>query len=400
MVGIFNMKEIILIKYGDLILKKGNRNFFIKILKDNIERKLEGLTFEIKDDLTRMFVYSDNIDECVKRLQEVFGIFEIVIAYEIENRDVETIKKYVLESLEGITNKTFKVYTKRSDKMYPIESMEFNRIIAGEILRNVKGMSVDVHSPEINVVIEIRQKHVYIYSKVIDGLKGYPVGSLGKGLLMLSGGIDSPVAGYLTIKKGVKLDYIYFESLPHTSLEARNKVIKLAKTLEKYNNNGKLYVINFTKIQEEIYKNLKSDYLITIMRRMMYRIAEIIAKKNKCLAIINGESIGQVASQTLTSIRAVNDVTNYPIIRPLASFDKLEIIEISKKINTYDISIEPYEDCCTVFVPKHPIINPNLSIINEEESKYDFNELLKEATTNFQIIKLNEVKENNYNEYL
>ncbi len=394
------MKEIILIKYGDLILKKGNRNFFIKILKDNIERKLEGLNFEIKDDLTRMFIYSDNIDECVKRLQEVFGIFEIVIAYEIENRDVETIKKYVLESLEGITNKTFKVYTKRSDKMYPIESMEFNRIIAGEILRNVKGMSVDVHSPEINVVIEIRQKYIYIYSKVIDGLKGYPVGSLGKGLLMLSGGIDSPVAGYLTIKKGVKLDYIYFESLPHTSLEARNKVIKLAKILEKYNNNGKLYVINFTKIQEEIYKNLKSDYLITIMRRMMYRIAEIISKRNKYLAIINGESIGQVASQTLTSIRAVNDVTNYPIIRPLASFDKLEIIEISKKINAYDISIEPYEDCCTVFVPKHPIINPNLNIIHEEESKYDFNELLKEATTNFQIIKLNEVKENDYNEYL
>lgn len=394
------MKKIILIKYGDLILKKGNRNFFIKLLKDNIKRKLDGLNFEIKDDLTRMFVYSNNIEECINRLKEVYGIYEIVEAYEIDSREVDVVKDYVLESLNGVENTTFKVNTKRSDKTYPIESMEFNRIIAGHILKNVKGMSVDVHTPNITVVIEIRQKYTYIYSKTIDGLGGFPVGTLGKGLLMLSGGIDSPVAGYLTIKKGVKIDYIYFESLPHTSLEARNKVIKLAKILEKYNNNGKLYVINFTQIQEQIYRNLKPEYLITIMRRMMYRITERVAKRNKHLAIINGESIGQVASQTLTSIRAVNDVTNYPIIRPLASYDKNEIIEISKKIEAYDTSIEPFEDCCTIFVPKHPVINPDLKIINEEESKFDFSDLLTEAIKTANTIKLNEIKEEEFENYL
>lgn len=394
------MKKIILIKYGDLTLKKNNRGFFIKLLKDNIKRKLEGLNFEIKDDLTRMFVYSDNIDECINRLKEVYGIYEIVEAYEIDSREVDVIKDYVLESLSGVENATFKVNTKRSDKTYPIESMEFNRLIAGHILKNVKGMSVDVHNPKITVVIEIRQRYTYIYSKTIDGLGGFPVGTLGKGLLMLSGGIDSPVAGYLTIKKGVKIDYIYFESLPHTSLEARNKVTKLAKILEKYNNNGRLYVINFTQIQEQIYRNLRPEYLITIMRRMMYRIAERIAKRNKHLAIINGESIGQVASQTLTSIRAVNDVTNYPIIRPLASYDKNEIIEISKKINAYDISIEPFEDCCTVFVPKHPVINPDLKIIHEEESKFDFSDLLTEAVKTANVIKLVEVKEEKFEDYL
>ena len=207
---------------------------------------------------------------------------------------------------------------------------------------------------------------------------------------MLSGGIDSPVAGYLTIKRGVELYYLYFESRPHTSLEARNKVIALARKLEKYNSGGKLLVVNFTKIQETIYKNLDPDYLITIMRRMMYRIAERVAKKKHCLAIVNGESVGQVASQTLSSILAVNDVTNYPILRPLCSFDKLDIIEISKNIDTYDISIEPYEDCCTVFVPRHPVINPSLKHIYNEESKYDFEPLINEAVNNIEVVDLEE----------
>ena len=227
---------------------------------------------------------------------------------------------------------------------------------------------------------------------MIPGLRGYPVGTLGKALLMLSGGIDSPVAGYLTIKRGVSLDYLYFESRPHTSIEARNKVISLARKLERFNNGGKLYVINFTKIQETIYKNLDPSYLITFMRRNMYLIAEKIAKKNHALAIVNGESVGQVASQTLSSILCVNDVTNYPILRPLCSFDKLDIIEISKKIDTYEISILPYEDCCTVFVPRHPVINPNLKHIHAEEKKYDFTELIDEAVKTVEIVDLKEKK--------
>jgi thiamine biosynthesis protein ThiI len=223
-------------------------------------------------------------------------------------------------------------------------------------------------------------------------LGGYPVSTLGRALLMLSGGIDSPVAGYLTIKRGVELYYIYFESRPHTSIEARNKVIDLARKLEKYNSHGKLMVVSFTKIQETIYRELDSSYLITFMRRMMYRIAERVARRNRCLAIVNGESVGQVASQTLTSMLCVNEVTNYPILRPLCSFDKLDIIEISKKIDTYEISILPYEDCCTVFVPRHPVINPILKHIYDEESKIDFEPLIKEAINNIEIVDLKENK--------
>ena len=392
------MEEVILIKYGDLYLKKDNRNFFIKTLKENIESKLLGLSYEIKSDLSRMFIYTDNSDEVINRLKEVFGIYEIVRVKELD-RDEELISNEVINYLKDKDYKTFKVETKRSDKSYPIKSIDFNKLVATKILKEYNNLKVDIHNPDILIEIEIRNKSAYLYLDKYEGLKGYPVKTLGKGLLMLSGGIDSPVAGYLAIKKGIKLNYIYFESLPHTSLEARNKVIELAKILEKYNDHGKLYVVNFTKIQEAIYKNLKPDYLITIMRRMMYRIAVTIAKKYKYLAVINGESVGQVASQTLTSIKAVNDVTNYPIIRPLACFDKEEIIKISKSIGAYETSILPYEDCCTVFVPKHPVINPNLNIIYEEEDKYDFEPLLEEAINNINVINLNEDKEE-YNEYL
>ena len=267
--------------------------------------------------------------------------------------------------------------------------MDMNNILGGHILKNID-CKVDVHNPDVLLNVEIRKEAVYIYTKGYKCLGGYPVGTLGRGLLMLSGGIDSPVAGYLTIKRGVELYYLYFESRPHTSLEARNKVIALARKLEKYNSGGKLLVVNFTKIQETIYKNLDPDYLITIMRRMMYRIAERVAKKKHCLAIVNGESVGQVASQTLSSILAVNDVTNYPILRPLCSFDKLDIIEISKNIDTYDISIEPYEDCCTVFVPRHPVINPSLKHIYNEEGKYDFEPLINEAVNSIEVVDLEE----------
>lgn len=387
------MRKVILIKYGELTTKKDNRKFFIKKLKDNIFNKISNFNFEIKDDYYRMFIYpnEEDIDDIVDKLKNIFGIHEIVIAIMDENTDVENIKKVSLDIMKEEDFKTFKVETNRSDKGYPIKSMDMNNIIGSHILKNID-CKVDVHNPNILLKVEIRQEAVYIYTSGIKGLGGYPVSTLGRGLLMLSGGIDSPVAGYLTIKRGVELYYLYFESRPHTSLEARNKVIRLARTLEKYNSNGKLLVVNFTKIQEAIYKNLDPDYLITIMRRMMYRIAEKVAKRNKCLAIVNGESVGQVASQTLSSILAVNDVTNYPILRPLCSFDKLDIIDISKKIDTYDISIEPYEDCCTVFVPRHPVINPNLKHIYEEESKYDFEPLIKEAVESIEIIKLNEQK--------
>lgn len=387
------MKRIILIKYGELTTKKDNRGFFIKTLRKNILNKLTDYNIEIKDDYYRMFIYCEesDIDKIISILKSIFGIHEIVICISSTDTSTLNIKNISLDIMKNKTFKTFKVETNRSDKSYPIKSMEINNIIGGHILKNIN-CKVDVHNPDYLLNIEIRCEGVYIYENRIKGLGGYPVSTLGRGLLMLSGGIDSPVAGYLTIKRGVELYYLYFESRPHTSIEARNKVITLARKLEKYNSNGKFLVVNFTKIQEAIYKNLDPDYLITIMRRMMYRIAQRVAKKNKCLAIVNGESIGQVASQTLSSILSVNDVTNFPILRPLCSFDKLDIIDIAKKIDTYETSILPYEDCCTVFVPKHPVINPNLKHIYHEESLYDFSELLDEAVNNIEIVDLKEVK--------
>jgi len=387
------MKKVILIKYGELTTKKDNRKFFIKTLRNNILDKLSDYNIAVTDDYYRMFieVNEDDIDSITSKLKCIFGIHEIAVCYKDENVTEEEIKKVSLMVMKEEDFCTFKVETKRSDKSFPVKSMDMNNIIGSLILKNIE-CKVDVHNPEIILNIEIRREGFYIYTKGIKCLGGYPVGTLGRGLLMLSGGIDSPVAGYMTIKRGVELYYLYFESRPHTSIEARNKVRDLARKLENYNTNGKLMVVNFTKIQETIYKNLDTTYLITIMRRMMYRIAERVAKKNKCLAIVNGESVGQVASQTLASMIAVNDVTNYPILRPLCSFDKLDIIEISKKIDTYDISILPYEDCCTVFVPRHPVINPNLKHIYSEEAKIDFDTLINEAVNTIEVIDLKEIK--------
>ena len=384
------MKKVILIKYGELTTKKDNRKFFIKILRNNILDKLSDYNIAVTDDYYRMFieVNEDDIDSITSKLKCIFGIHEIAVCYKDENVTEEEIKKVSLMVMKEEDFCTFKVETKRSDKSFPVKSMDMNNIIGSLILKNIE-CKVDVHNPEIILNIEIRREGFYIYTKGIKCLGGYPVGTLGRGLLMLSGGIDSPVAGYMTIKRGVELYYLYFESRPHTSIEARNKVRDLARKLEKYNTNGKLMVVNFTKIQETIYKNLDTTYLITIMRRMMYRIAERVAKKNKCLAIVNGESVGQVASQTLASMIAVNDVTNYPILRPLCSFDKLEI---SKKIDTYDKSILPYEDCCTVFVPRHPVINPNLKHIYSEEAKIDFDTLINEAVNTIEVVDLKEIK--------
>lgn len=388
------MEKILMIKYAELTTKKDNRNFFINTLEKNIKSSLSDLNIKIIKDYYRMFIISNDYEETIKRLKNICGIYEMVPCIKDTDTSLENICWLAKSLVKEDT--TFKVVTNRSDKSYPIPSMELSRKVGAYLLKNVNNLSVDVHNPKVFVNIELRKEGVYIYTEGFKGMGGYPTGTLGKALLMLSGGIDSIVAGYLTMKRGVKLNFIYFESLPHTSLEAREKVISLAKILKKFGNTGKLYVIPFTEIQESIYKELDPTYMITIMRRMMYRIAERVAKYTNSNAIINGESIGQVASQTLTSIKVVNDVTNYPIIRPLASFDKLEIIEIAKKIDSYDISILPYEDCCTIFVPPHPVINPNLDYARELESKLDMN-MINNALHNILTIKLNdEVKEDDY----
>ena len=270
--------------------------------------------------------------------------------------------------------------------------MEFSRQLGGYILKN-SDLKVDVHNPDELLKVEIRNEGNFIYLSEIKGSGGYPVGIQGKGILMLSGGIDSPVAGYLALKRGVDIECLYFESPPHTSLEAKNKVLSLAKILNKYSGNISVHVIPFTKLQETIYKNVDDHYVITIMRRMMYRIATLVAKDEKAKIIINGESIGQVASQTLSSMSVINEVTNMPVIRPVACMDKLEIIELSKKIGTYETSILPYEDCCTIFLPKHPVINPDLEKCLEYESKFNYQELVDECVKTREIItNLNDEK--------
>ncbi|MBE6150711.1 MAG: tRNA 4-thiouridine(8) synthase ThiI [Firmicutes bacterium] len=395
------MNRVVMIKYGELTTKKGNRKFFVNTLYSNIKNKLKGLNVRIHKDISRMYIeFSDSeLDEVLSRINNIFGIHEYVVAYKVDT-DLEGIKSNVLDIMKNIKFSTFKVETKRSDKSFPVPSLDFSRQLGGLILKNIEGVKVDVHNPEILLNVEIREFFTYIYTNEYKGLGGYPNGTLGNGILMLSGGIDSPVAGYLTLKRGVKLDCIYFEAIPHTSIEARNKVITLAKKLAKYTSEIKLHVVPFTEIQEAIYREAEDDYCITIMRRMMYRITEEVAKRNKCMVIANGESIGQVASQTLTSMSVINEVTNMPVIRPVACLDKLEIIDIAKRIDTYETSILPFEDCCTVFVPKHPVINPKLNLCYEYENRFDYKNMIIDAVNNINTIIIKDEKDNSFEDIL
>lgn len=386
------MEKIIIIKYGELTTKKDNINFFINALRDNIKKSLKDIDNKIIYDHGRMFIETSNYENVLNILKKTFGIHEINIGYKLKTNSLEEITAELLNLLKDKEFKTFKVTTKRSDKSYPINSMEISRKVGGTILKNISNIEVDVHNPNLEINIEIRKNEAYIYFEKIKGIGGYPVGTLGKGLLMLSGGIDSPVAGYLAMKRGIKLECIYFDSPPHTSKEALNKVKALASILSTYQNDIKLHIIHFTEIQEQIYKNCPKEYMITIMRRQMYRIAELLARRENCKCIINGESIGQVASQTLTSISTINEVITTPVIRPVCCLDKLEIIDIAKKIETYETSILPYEDCCTIFVPEHPVINPERKLARTYEEAFDFRTLNLQSVKNKNTIKLPEEK--------
>lgn len=382
------MKKLIIIKYGELTTKHDNINFFIKTLKNNIESSLSGIDNKITYDVGRMFIETDEYDEVVKKLTNTFGIHEINIAYEIDDRSLDNISKVLIELLSDKEFNTFKVVTKRSDKSYPIKSMDISRTLGGVVLKNKKTVKVDVNNPELLINVEIRNNKAYLYFEKVEGIGGYPVGTLGKGMLMLSGGIDSPIAGYLAMKRGIRIEGVYFDSPPHTSIDAKNKVLELASILSSYSGYVKLHVIHFTEIQEAIYRYCPKEYMITIMRRMMYRIAEKLAHKNNCKAIINGESVGQVASQTLTSMAAINEVIKMPVLRPVCCYDKIEIIDLAKKIGTYDISIRPFQDCCTIFVPEHPVINPEIEKAREYEQAFDFETLINEAVKNDEVVKL------------
>ena len=395
------MDRVILIKYGELSTKKANRNFFINTLYKNLKSKLLGYEVKIHKDRARMYIefLEKDLNDIRSIVSKVFGIHTYHIAYIVDTLD-SVIQDKVLSTVKLEEFKTFKIETKRSNKNFPIHSQDYNRVLGGLILKNIDGVSVDVHNPDLWITVEIRDTNTFIYFNSYKGSGGYPVGTQSKGMLMLSGGIDSPVAGYLAMKRGMTLDAVYFEAMPHTSIEARNKVISLCRKLSNYTDHINLHIVNFTPIQEEIYKNCREDYIITIMRRMMYRIMDKLCEKYKGLVIVNGESVGQVASQTLTSMNVINSVTNVPVIRPVACFDKLEIMDIARDIDTYETSIIPYEDCCTVFVPKHPVINPKLGIAISEESKFDYESMIDTCVDNLNTIVITSNEDNQFSDLL
>lgn len=374
----------IMVRYGELTLKGKNRRIFIDYLADNVKKSLSDmkeLTFDKQyDHLYIKIEESSDIDEILRRLKMISGIHSYSMVSKL-NKDVKEMKATVLKIMETTDGRTFKVITSRADKTFLPISDQLNREIASTILKNTS-WKVDVHQPDVRIRIEIRPEAAYISIKNYDGLGGFPLGVSGKGMLMISGGIDSPVAGFLMMKKGVKIEAIHFSSPPYTSDMAVYKVKMLLQQLAKIQGEIRLINVPFTKLQLAIYEHCGDSYAITIMRRMMYRIASRFAALRHCKCIINGESVGQVASQTLDSMRVINAVTNDVIIRPLAVFDKQEIITLAHEIQTYETSIMPYEDCCTIFDPKKPVTKPKAEECEFLEGKFDWQSLLEEAIEN------------------
>ncbi len=376
------MKSAIIIRYCEIHLKGKNRGFFEKMLKENIKRSLKGINFTFTALHSRYLI--EDYDECdfdiiTEKLKKIAGIHTYSRALVAEN-EFESIFSAVKELCQDKTG-TFKVITNRADKTFAPNSMQTSMLLGGRLLE-VYGnkLSVDVKDPSFYVYVDIREdKKTFVYTDVVHCLSGMPVGSAGKGLLLLSGGIDSPVAGYMTCKRGMKLDCIHFHSFPYTGEPAKEKVIELAKKIGEYNGGINLYVVSFTHIQEAIHEKCPEEFMITLMRRFMMRIAERLAIQQGDQAIITGESLGQVASQTIESITSSNSVVKMPVLRPLIMFDKIDIIEISRKIDAYETSILPYEDCCTVFLPKFPAIKPNLEKVIQAENKLNVEGLIDQA---------------------
>lgn len=378
----------IVIRYGELSLKGKNRKIFINQLHENVRSKLKAYSeVKIKNTRDRMLILLNGLDPepIINICQSIFGIQNLSLAIKSEN-EVEKIKASALYALQEANNvKTFKITTRRANKDFPIGSQEFNHVIGSHLLVNSEGITVDVHKPDIELHVDIRKEATYITSQRINGAGGLPVGTSGKSLLLLSGGIDSPVAGYLAMRRGVKIEAVHFYSPPYTSEAAKQKVLDLAKELARFGHDVNVHIVPFTALQQKIYREIPHGYSMTVMRRMMLRISEAIAKREGILSITTGESLGQVASQTMESMHAINAVTNYPIIRPLIAMDKNAIIDIAKEINTYDISVRPYEDCCTIFVPKAPKTKPKLEKVLLFEEKLDvekeFNAIMSDIET-------------------
>ena len=377
----------IMVRFGELSTKGKNKKEFIRILGRNIRNALRdfaNLEFIIKLDHIYVKLNDNEPDEIIRILQGISGIHALSLVLKTDD-EINNVKKTCLELIKQENGKTFKVHSRRANKKYPIISDQINREVAGEILRNTD-LKVDVHNPDILLSIEMREEGCYIFTKTYPGAGGYPLGVGGKIMHMLSGGIDSPVAAYLLMKRGIRIECIHFASPPYTNIGVIEKLKDLLAKLNIYQDSIRLNVVPFTKIQEMIYEVADESYAITIMRRMMFRLASELAKRRHCMAFSSGESVGQVASQTLESMNVINEVTNMPVIRPLVTTDKLEIIDLARKLDTYDISIRPYEDCCTIFAPKNPKTKPALDKAVEYESKFDYQSLIEEALNNIEVI--------------
>ena len=389
------MFKAFLVKYAEIGIKGKNRYMFEDALIRQMEyvlKEVEG-TFRVSKEQGRIYVQTEgdfDYDEALEALKRVFGIAFICPVVIKEDQGFDKLAEDVLEYVDQVyadKNKTFKVHLRRAKKAYPGTSMELNAKLGEKILEKYPQMHVDVHEPEILLTVEIREK-IYIYSESIPGPGGMPIGTNGKAMLLLSGGIDSPVAGYMIAKRGVKIDAVYFHAPPYTSERAKQKVVDLAKLVARYSGPINLHVVNFTDIQLYIYEKCPHEELTIIMRRYMMKIAEEIGKKTGCLGLITGESIGQVASQTVQSLAATNEVCTMPVFRPVIGFDKQEIVDISLKINTYETSIQPYEDCCTIFVAKHPVTKPNINAIKKSEQnlKERIDEMMETAINTAEVI--------------
>ncbi|KEZ84978.1 thiamine biosynthesis protein ThiI [Clostridium sulfidigenes] len=378
------MRKLLLIKYASEIFLKGlNRRIFEKKLMKNIDSVLKGCSYEFISDQGRWFLYSEDLEEVMSKVKKVFGIYEVCLVTEVEPT-MEAISAQAVVEAEDFGETTFKVESNRANKAFPLNSMEMSREIGAVVLNAVEGLRVDVHKPQRIINVEVR-KRAYVYSKRVKAVGGMPYGTNGSTMLMLSGGIDSPVAGYLMARRGVELNAIYFHSHPYTSERAKEKVKDLARLLKGYTGKINLYVAPFTDIQMDIIEKCPENELTIIMRKFMMRVACAVAEKYNINSVTTGESIGQVASQTMEGLMVSNDVADRPVFRPLIAMDKIDIMDISRDIGTYETSILPYEDCCTIFVPKHPKIKPRVDLIRKSESILDIDRLVQECIDNMEI---------------
>ncbi|HHY71514.1 MAG TPA: tRNA 4-thiouridine(8) synthase ThiI [Thermoanaerobacterales bacterium] len=385
------MESLYLISFGEIALKGENRPFFERILMQRIKKALRPYDEDIRLQKTHGRIYcftKASQEKVINSLKKVFGIVYISPAISCEN-DMQQIKQAAIKVMKGqnYAGKTFKVETRRPNKSFPLKSPEVSRELGAHLLKNLEGLSVDVHDPQIRLDVEIREK-AFIYCEKVPGPGGLPLGCNGKAVLLLSGGIDSPVAAYMLMKRGVEIEPVYFHSFPFTSDRAKEKVIELCRVLAGYSGQMRLHVVNFTKVLKELGENTPDEFLTIMMRRMMIRIAQKTAESIGAKALVTGESLGQVASQTLEALAATDEVATMPIFRPLIGFDKIEIMDLAKKIGTYEISIEPYADCCTVFVPEHPKTRPDLSSVYKAENGLDVKKLTELGLKDIELINV------------